>query len=93
MGSKSCKDDRGHIDVDGGHLYDMIKMLYKEDYEPEPVLTQGMEDAISVLSNLPPPCLKNDFSYPRQSYLITNVTFFLDSSLFRLKRTSSRMRN
>ena len=29
-------------------------MLYEEDYELEPVQTQGMEDAISIVSSLSP---------------------------------------
>ena len=69
-------------------------MLYEEHYEPEPVLPQVMEDAISIISNLYPPCLKCEFSYPQQTHFIANVTFLLDSSLFRVQRTSSsRMRN
>ena len=92
--SKPQKEDRRDIDEDGGHLYDRIKMLYEEGYEPEPVLTQRREDAISIISNLSPPCLKHEFSYPQQSHLITNVTFLWDSSLFWMWRTSSsRIRN
>ena len=72
MGSKPKKEDRRDIDEDQGHLYDRIKMLYEEGYELEPVLTQGMEDAISIISNLFPPCLKHEFSYHKQSHLITN---------------------
>ena len=64
VGSKPCKEDRGDIDEHRGHLYDRVEMLYKEGYEPKPVLTQGMEDAISIISNLSPPCLKHWFSYP-----------------------------
>ena len=38
------------------------------------MLTQGMEDAILIISNLSPPCLKPEFSYPQQSHLIPNMT-------------------
>ena len=65
VGSKPHKEDRGDIDEDRDHLYDRIKMLYEEDYEPGPVLTQGMEDAISIISNLSPSCLKHELSYPQ----------------------------
>ena len=64
LGSKPQKEDKGDIDEDGGHLYDRINMLYKEDYEPEPVLTQRMDDGISIISNLSPSCLKHELSYP-----------------------------
>ena len=74
VGSKSQKEDRGDIDEDGGHLYDRIKMMYEEGYDPEPVLTQGTEDAISLVSNLSPPCLKHEFSYPPTVLSIANVT-------------------
>ena len=56
-------------------------MLYEEGYEPEAVLTQGMEDAILIVSNLSPPCLKHGFSYHQESGLVPNVTFLPDSSL------------
>ena len=55
-----------------GQLYNRIKMLYKEGHEPEPVLTHGTEDSILIISNLFPPCLKHEFSYPQQSNHITN---------------------
>ena len=84
VGSKPWKKDKGDIDEDVGHLYDRTKMLYKEDYEPEPVLTRGMEDAISIISNLSPPCLKHKLSYPQQSYLVTHGTFLQNFSLFRI---------
>ena len=54
VGSKPQKEDQGDIDEDGGHLYDRMKMPYEEGYELEPVLTEGMEDAISIRSNLSP---------------------------------------
>ena len=40
-----------------------IKMLYKEDYHPELVQTQGTENAISLVSSLSPSCLEHEF-YP-----------------------------
>ena len=55
-------------------------MLYEEGYELKPVLTQEMEDAILIVSNLSPPCLKHEFPYAQQSCLITNVTFLTDPS-------------
>ena len=55
-------------------------MLYEEGYKPKPVLTQGMEDAISIVSNLTPSCLKQEFPYPQQSFLIAIVTSLLDPS-------------
>ena len=61
MGSKPKKEDHGDVDEDGGHLYDRVKMLYEEVYEQKPLLTQGMEDAISIISNLSPPCLQYEF--------------------------------
>ena len=50
VGSKPQMGDWGEVDEEGGHLYDPIKMLYKDDFCPEPVLTQGMEDAIVLVS-------------------------------------------
>ena len=35
--------------------------MYEEGYEPKPMLTQGMEDAILIVGNLSPPCLKHEF--------------------------------
>ena len=52
-----------------------IKMMYEEGYYPETVLTQEMEDAISLISNLSLPYLKHEFSCPQQSCLIANVTY------------------
>ena len=70
--------------MDGGYLYDKMRMSYEEDYELDPVLTQGMEDAISIISNLSHPCLNYELHYPKQPCLITNGTFPLDSSLFKI---------
>ena len=53
-------EDQREVDEEGGHLYDCIKMLYEEDFCPEPVLTQGTEDAIAFVSNLTPSCLKHE---------------------------------
>ena len=36
----------GEVDEEGGHLYKHLKMMYKEGYHPEPVQTQGTQDAI-----------------------------------------------
>ena len=89
MDSNPQKEDKGNIEEDGGHLHDRIKMLYKEDYEPEPVLTHRTEDAISVVSDLSPPCLKHVLSYPQQSCLITNGMSPVFFSSLRIQRTSS----
>ena len=51
-GSKPQREDWGVVDEEGDHLYDCIKMLYEDDFCPEPVLTQGMEDAIALVSEL-----------------------------------------
>ena len=64
LGFKLQGEDRGDMYKDRGYLYGRIKILCEEDYEPEPVLTQGMEDAISIISNLSSPCLKCDFHTP-----------------------------
>ena len=61
VGSKHWKEDQGDIDENGGHLYNRIKMFYREGHKPDPVLTHGMEDAISIVSNISPPCLKHEF--------------------------------
>ena len=79
VGSKPQKEDRGDVEKDGGHLYDRLKMLYKEIYEPKPVLIQGMEDTISIISNLFPPYLQHEFSYAQQSCPVTNVISIMDS--------------
>ena len=65
VGSKSWREDWGEVDKEGGHLYDCIKALYEEDFHPEPVLTQGTEDAIALVSILSSSCLKHEFSYPQ----------------------------
>ena len=54
VGSKLQMEDQGEVGEEGGHLYDHIKMVYEEDFCPESVLTQGMEDAIVLVSNLSP---------------------------------------
>ena len=64
VGSKPQMEDRGDLYKDGGHLYDRVKMLYEEGYEPKPVLTQGMEDTILIISSLSPPCPHHEFSDP-----------------------------
>ena len=48
-GSKPWREDQGEIDEEGGHLYDHNKMLYEENFHPEPVQTQRMEDAIALV--------------------------------------------
>ena len=80
MGSKPWREELGDVDEDGGHLYDRVKMLYKEGYKPKSVLPQGMEDAISIISNLSSPCLKHEFSYSQQFCFVTNVATVPDSS-------------
>ena len=64
MGSKPQREDKMGVDEDGGDLYNRVKMLYEEGYEALPVLTQGTEDALLIVSNLSPPCLQHKFSYP-----------------------------
>ena len=64
----------------GAHLYDKVKMLYEEGYEPKPVLTQEMEDAIFIVSNLSSPCLQHEFYYPPTDCPITNMAFLPDYS-------------
>ena len=50
---------------EGGHLFECVKMLYEEDYHPEPMQTQGTEDAISLVSSLSSSCLEHEFHpYP-----------------------------
>ena len=36
---KSQVEDWGEVDKEGGHLYEYIKIIYEEDYHPEPVHT------------------------------------------------------
>ena len=69
VGSEPQKEDQGDVDEDGGHLYNRVKMLYNEAYEPKPLLTQGMEDAILIISNLSPPCPQHAFSCPNSPVL------------------------
>ena len=88
VGCKPQKEDRWDRDENGSHLYDRIKMLYKEGYELEPVLTQGTEDVISIISNLSPPYLKHEFSYPQQSVSELMVMSLLDSSFSEYKGSS-----
>ena len=52
VGSKTQREDQGDVDKDWGHLYDWVTMLYEEGYKPSPVLTEGMEDAISIVSTI-----------------------------------------
>ena len=87
--SKSWKEDQGDIYEDGGHMYDRVKCFMERAPKPEPVLTCGTEDAILIVSNLCPPCLKHGFSYPQQPHLITNVTVLQYSSLFQNIKASS----
>ena len=51
-GSKPHREDQGEVDEEGGHLYSCIKMLYEDDFHVEPVLTQGVEDVIGLVSEL-----------------------------------------
>ena len=44
-------------------------MLYEEGYELKPVLTQGMEDAILVVSNLSLPAYSMSFLTPNSPVL------------------------
>ena len=55
-------------------------MLYQEGYKAKTVLTQGMEDATSIISSLSLPCLQHEFSCHQQSCLVTYVASLLDSS-------------
>ena len=75
VASKPQMEDQGKVDEEGGYVYDCIKMLYEENFCPQPMLTQGMEDAIVLVSSLSPSCLKQYFLAPQQSCLLTNVTF------------------
>ena len=54
----------------GSHLYDQVKMMYKEGYEPSPVFTQGTEDAIAIVSNLSPFIIQHEFFYPFNSLIL-----------------------
>ena len=87
--------DLGDIDEDRYHLCDRIKMLYKEGYEPKPVLTWETEHVILIVSNLSPPCLQHMYLLPpKQSCLITNMDLSPRFFFSRTKRTSSsRMRS
>ena len=69
VGSKPQKENQGDVDEGGGHLNDRVKILYVEGYKPKTVLTQGMEDVISIISNLLSPCLQCESSYPQQPTL------------------------
>ena len=51
-GFKYQREDQGEVDEEGDYLYNHIKMLYEDDFCPEPMLTQGMEDAIALVSEL-----------------------------------------
>ena len=64
LGSKPWKEDWGEVHEDGGHLYDWVKMLYEEGYEPGPVFTQRMEDAILIVSTLSPFYMQHELYYP-----------------------------
>ena len=78
---KPWKEDHSDIDDDGGLLYDRVKMLYVEGYEPKPVLTEGTEYALSIVSNLSPTCLQHEFLLPPQQLCpIANMTSLPDSS-------------
>ena len=68
-GSKPQEEDWGDIDEDEGHLYDQVKMLHEEDYEPSPVFTQRMEDAILIVSYLSPFYVQHEFYYPLTVWL------------------------
>ena len=54
LGSKPWKGDLGEIDEEGGHLYGHIKILYEENFHPDPVQTQGMEDALALVKSTLP---------------------------------------
>ena len=64
----------GEVDKEGGHLYNCIKMLYEEAFHPEPVLTQGTEDALNLEVTSPLPTLGMNFLTPTVLFLI-NMTF------------------
>ena len=80
VGSKPHMEDCNDIDEDEVHLYIRVKMLYEEGYKPKPVLTQGTEDTILIISSLSPPHLQHAFYYPQQSCPTNNMASLLDSS-------------
>ena len=57
--SKPWREEWGNIDEDEGNLYNWMNMLYEEGYKPRPVLTQGTEAAILIVSDLSPPYVKH----------------------------------
>ena len=69
----SYQSEAGEVDKEGGHLYECIEMLYKEDYHQELVQIHWMEDAISLVSSLLPSCLEHEF-YPCPSPLVLAFT-------------------
>ena len=69
------------MDEEGGYLYKHIKMLYEEDYHPEPVQTHGTEDAISLVSSLLLSCLEHEF-YPCPFQLVLAFTKVVSHLLF-----------
>ena len=64
VGSEPQKEDQGDVDEDGDHLYDQVKMLVEEGYEPSPVFTQEIGDVMSIVSNLSPFYMQHEFSTP-----------------------------
>ena len=50
----SQSEDQGEVDEEGGHLYKHIKILYEEDYHPEPVHTHGTVQTLALVSCLSP---------------------------------------
>ena len=58
---KSQAEDWREVDEEGGHLYDSIKILYKEDYHPKPVHTHEMADVLALVSSLSSSCLDPKF--------------------------------
>ena len=63
-------EDQGEVDKEWGHLYKFMKILYEENYNPKPVHTHGMVDALALVSSLSSSCLNPKFHlYPSQLYL------------------------
>ena len=51
----------GEMGEEGGHLYECIKMFYKDNYHLQPVWIHGTEDAISLVRSISLSCLKHEF--------------------------------
>ena len=49
---KAQAEDWGEVDKEGGYLHECIKILYEEDYHPEPVHAHVMANALYLVSTL-----------------------------------------